>query len=633
MGRHDIDIGSFQELKIGANQKIALGIFDNHMEPRSTKGGGVMNSVRHTEQLHVRRMFHSIPEVYRSDIEAITTKITTAENEVLCVTTLYIPDGQIPFCVLDSIRAAVGDFPHLLVGDVNVHAASWDSHLKADVMGEKLEDWLAEHGYSVANDPETYTRSQNTAKGFVKSSPDLTSSRDCLVTDWSAHTTLTDHKMITFAVTFGECPMPEDNPCGAPTTTQVKWGAVPWAEFTATVEALIEGRRPEKRTLALEKQLHDAITTARKRHCSKAGIRKKAAQPGWSEELSVAMDAALAAKKAHDDFTTGGLVWQYVHSQEHIGDRAKLYTQYAELRQNVRTLLNKVTREAFQVKCTRLKSTERDGWRFVARGKNSRAAFETLFTANPNGTTREHATSRARARLLVNYFSRIQRKALNAPKRAYPRTHRRRFVLDRPEQQFTQKPTLGPSEAARAPPMTVTFADKNTFVEHERTRRDTRLRHEDPSEAPFVAAELHAALSTAQLNKACGHDETFNEHIKHLGPSAQALFLKMCNASFSTGIIPRRWKEEIICALVKPGKDPKSLDSLRPIALTSAVAKICERLIANRWGTRRRSSPSIGSGHRRQRKCRVHLSFLCRGAFESPQPETALHEVSSRQGK
>ena len=103
--------------------------------------------------------------------------------------TLYIPDGQIPLCVLDSIRAAVGDFPHLLVGDVNVHALSWDSHLKSDPMGEKLENWLGEQGYTVANDPEVYTRSQNAVTGFVKSSPDLTSSRDCLVTDWSAHGT------------------------------------------------------------------------------------------------------------------------------------------------------------------------------------------------------------------------------------------------------------------------------------------------------------------------------------------------------------------------------------------------------------------------------------------------------------
>ena len=580
LGHHEIDIGSFQELKIGANQRIHLAFFDNDMELRSTMGGGVMNSVRHTSQLHKRRIIHPIPEVYRNDIEAITTKITTAENEILCVTTLYIPEGEIPLSVLDSIRAAVGDLPHLLIGDVNVHAASWDSHLEPDRAGEKLEHWLDEHGYAVANDPKVYTRSQNTAKGFVKSSPDITSSCDCLITDWSAHDTLTDHRMITFTVTFGEFPMPEDNPAGAPMTTQVKWGAVPWVEFTATVEAHIENGRPEN-TLALERQLHDAITAARKKHCSKAGIRNKIARPGWSETISLAMDAALAAKRAHDDYTIGGLVWHCVHSPEHVGDRAKLYMKYADLRRNVRTLIDSETREAFRVQCARLKSTERDGWRFVSRGKHPRAAFETLVTTDADGKTKEHATSRARARLLVNYFARIQRKAPNAPKNTNPRAHRRRFILNPSEQRCAQGPILkGPV----ASPVAIA-AKKVTFAERLRitSRRKTILREpEDPSEAPFVEAELHAAIHTAAANKACGRDDVFNEHIKHLGPSARTLLLKCCNASFRSGIIPRRWKEEIVCALVKPGKDPKSLDSLRPIALTSAVAKICERLIANR---------------------------------------------------
>ena len=583
MREHDSDIGSFMELKIGGNQKITLLGFDNDMRLRSTKGGGVMNSVRHTEQLHKRQIMHPIPEELQSDIEAITTKITTAENEALCITTLYIPDGEIPISVLDSICTAVGDLPHLILGDVNVHAASWDSHLKPGPAGERLEHWLSEHGYVVANDPQIYTRSQNMSSGVVRSSPDITTGRDCLITNWSAHDTLTDHKMITFSVTFGECPMPEDDPAGAPTTTQVKWGVVPWAEFTATVEARIaDGRLERKSTLALERQLHDAIATARKMHCKKAGIRKTNARPGWSKEISDAMDAALAAKRAHDEFTPGGLVWQCVHSPEHVQERAAMYKKYAELRQNVRTLLDDETREAFRRKCALLKSTERDGWRFVSRGKKPRAAFETLVTTSADGTTKEHATSRARARLLVNYFSRIQRKAPDAPKNTYPRAHRRRFVLDPSEQRRPQKPILRSTDAtgsAPAPSKKIIFPERLVITSR---RKMKQFEPEHPSEAPFVEAELHAAIDNSATNTACGRDEVFNEHIKHLGPSARALLLKCCNASFRSGIIPRRWKEEIICALVKPGKDPKSLDSLRPIALTSAVAKICERLIANR---------------------------------------------------
>lgn len=58
--------------------------------------------------------------------------------------------------------------------------------------------------------------------------------------------------------------------------------------------------------------------------------------------------------------------------------------------------------------------------------------------------------------------------------------------------------------------------------------------------------------------------------------------MKLYNKIWVEGIIPKEWKESIIVPIRKPGKDPHSPSSYRPIALTSQMGKTMEKMINDR---------------------------------------------------
>lgn len=46
--------------------------------------------------------------------------------------------------------------------------------------------------------------------------------------------------------------------------------------------------------------------------------------------------------------------------------------------------------------------------------------------------------------------------------------------------------------------------------------------------------------------------------------------------------MPKAWKEAVVIPIRKPGKDPSKPTSYRPIALTSSICKIMERMLTER---------------------------------------------------
>ena len=70
--------------------------------------------------------------------------------------------------------------------------------------------------------------------------------------------------------------------------------------------------------------------------------------------------------------------------------------------------------------------------------------------------------------------------------------------------------------------------------------------------------------------------------IKNLPEHAKKYLLKILNKIWETGILPRDWKISIIVPVKKPNKDPSQATSYRPIALTSCVCKLMEKMINTR---------------------------------------------------
>ena len=80
--------------------------------------------------------------------------------------------------------------------------------------------------------------------------------------------------------------------------------------------------------------------------------------------------------------------------------------------------------------------------------------------------------------------------------------------------------------------------------------------------------------------------------------------MEIINEIWETGVMPKSWKLSLIIPAKKPGKDPFFATSYRPIALTSCICKIMEKMVNTRlvWYLERNNClSSVQFGFRKNR--------------------------------
>ena len=75
-------------------------------------------------------------------------------------------------------------------------------------------------------------------------------------------------------------------------------------------------------------------------------------------------------------------------------------------------------------------------------------------------------------------------------------------------------------------------------------------------------------------NKAYGHDNIKNEHIKTTGNILLPIYCKLFNIIFDSGIIPETWSIGIIKPIYKNKGDPGWPENYRPITILSCLGKL-----------------------------------------------------------
>lgn len=98
---------------------------------------------------------------------------------------------------------------------------------------------------------------------------------------------------------------------------------------------------------------------------------------------------------------------------------------------------------------------------------------------------------------------------------------------------------------------------------------------------PFQLCELNFALKNTKTSSA-GYDDIKYPMLQHLPNRAKVFLLEIFNAMYLAGDNINHLKNIVIIPILKPGKDPNSPDSYRPISLLSCILKIFERLIRQR---------------------------------------------------
>ena len=126
---------------------------------------------------------------------------------------------------------------------------------------------------------------------------------------------------------------------------------------------------------------------------------------------------------------------------------------------------------------------------------------------------------------------------------------------------------------------------------------------------PFTSPEFRHALSLTS-DSSPGSDMVTYSMIKHAHLSLQTFLLDTFNLIFFQHEFPANWRTSIIVPLAKPGKDHTNPTNYRPIALTSCLCKLLEKMVNIRlmWYLERGGYIThVQSGFRRNRSTTDHL--------------------------
>ena len=129
----------------------------------------------------------------------------------------------------------------------------------------------------------------------------------------------------------------------------------------------------------------------------------------------------------------------------------------------------------------------------------------------------------------------------------------------------------------------------------------------------FSMSELNNAINSLKSNKAPGPDTIHNKMITHLPEQTKNYLLMFFNKIWDIGKLPKAWKESTIIPIPKPKKDTSDPRNYRPIALTSVLSKVMEKMVNNRllnYLESRYIFDKHQCGGRRQRSTLDHLVRL-----------------------
>ena len=141
---------------------------------------------------------------------------------------------------------------------------------------------------------------------------------------------------------------------------------------------------------------------------------------------------------------------------------------------------------------------------------------------------------------------------------------------------------------------------------------------------PFTMHELERALGACKGTSA-GPDDIHYDMIKSLNRASTIILLEVFNDIWLSGTFPNCWHFAHIIAILKPGADPKLSISFRPIALTSCLCKVMERMVKSRLMFQLESRGLLcghQSGFRRGRSALDHVVNL----------ESNVNEAFARKG-
>ena len=156
----------------------------------------------------------------------------------------------------------------------------------------------------------------------------------------------------------------------------------------------------------------------------------------------------------------------------------------------------------------------------------------------------------------------------------------------------------------------VSSKDKNKPFYRQHMREESHFpnittQHSESYNMPFDMTELLHTIAKSK-NTAPGPDEIIYDMIKQSSLETKQFILGIINRIFRNSEFPSIWEMAMVVPFLKPGKDPTLLSNYQPIALTSCLCKLMERMVNTRlvWFLERTGLFSSSQcGFRRMHSC------------------------------
>ena len=407
----------------------------------------------------------------------------------------------------------------ILLGDINGHHPRWDGACDtADAVGERVADWMEQVGWATLNSGEPTFASYRTG---AQSAPDLAACAASLSrrATWRLGPDLgSDHLPMVVEIRAETAPPRR--------IRKSKWAyhKADWVAFKEEVErALAEPPDQDATTQKLADRFEEAMRSAAVRHIPRGA---RADPRPWALDPEV-QEAVQERRAARADLREGDNPSRerWIAAKRRAADVERRVAQ-EHFREFVSSTLNRPANVGKVHKI--LKKWEhcsddefRDGQAMVKEGKLL-------------------STDRAKAEAFAQEYARVSRQVRVAK-------------IDRAAKQKMALPEMRSCQECEG-------------------RRCGAC-------SPFRMEELVKEISRTKMKKSPGPDSLSNEMLVHLGPVARETLLSIINCSWRTGEVPRQWRQATVIPIPKAGKDKKLVASYRPIALTSHIGKLMERLI------------------------------------------------------
>lgn len=151
---------------------------------------------------------------------------------------------------------------------------------------------------------------------------------------------------------------------------------------------------------------------------------------------------------------------------------------------------------------------------------------------------------------------------------------------------------------------------RNKHREEQRPLDFTTVNHE-PYNEDLTMTEIFRAL-TLTSNTSPGPDGVHYKMMRRMHPSALATLLALFNKIWNTQTYPHQWSIATVLAFPKPGKPPTEASSYRPIALTSCIGKLMEKIVNVRLVRFLEANHHIAAEQFGFRRCRGTTDALIR---------------------